>query len=120
MSVWAHLWYLSDDDHATACDRWERVGPHTYEERRDRACTCDAGPIAYRASHLNPEVDHGHGGMVDVSYIPDHVYGRRMPYLRVWVEDADGTKPGTVVIIGHDDAVALRDAMSAWIDGEAS
>lgn len=111
MSIWCPMWDVSDDEHDVSCARMVKVGRDAYEIRRDVDCTCGAGPIAYQASHLNPEVEHGHAGSVCVSYIPDHVYGRRMPFLRVSVNDKD-------VIITHEQAVEMRDALSRWIGGD--
>lgn len=112
MSIWCPMWDVSDDEHDVSCARMIKIGRDAYEIRRDVDCTCGAGPIAYQASHLNPEVDHRRAGTVYVSYIPDHVYGRRMPYLRVIVNQS-------AVVIEHKDALALREALARWIDGEA-
>lgn len=141
MSIYASAWGTDAEDHADDCGRWVPVerghepehvslaywadGTVSYADD-SRPCTCQAGPIVYRASHILPsDTDERHGS-VDFAEIPgwingrgrppvdpDETWDRIWPWLRLWV-DTGGD--GAVVLLDRRQVEQMHIYLGQWLD----
>lgn len=133
MSIWATIWDTDADDHHHTCDRWVecRCGDEHDHHRvmigdnqrwyydEDQPCTCFAGPIRYRGSHVVPSDDDPREGCVHVAEIPSHITadyrhdgpddGAPLPWLRFGCDET--TKLLTRTQVGE-----LLPVLQSWYE----
>jgi hypothetical protein len=149
MSIYATAVDFDADDHDD-CARWVPIA--TGDESRygrvsvgdsgrfgydpDRPCTCNTGPVEYKASHILPSDDDPRAGSFSLCEIPGFISHddrvlcgpddlcqellccrRVWPWLRLWVTDdaPPGTRDGAVVLLDRDQALRVYYYLGAWL-----
>jgi len=107
MSIYA-TWLVFEeggDEHA----RLEKTIERTVESFDSRA------PFRYRGSHLLPNASDERFGHFSVSAIPDHIQqGDANPPFD-WLRINVATDNVAVVVIDREQAIKLRDMLTAWL-----
>lgn len=140
MSIYVSACIIADDEHAEGCARWvpEPAGsspPFRYDP--SRRCTCNAGPLAYVASHILPDGNTPRGGSLDFGEIPGFIEragralcceercerpeccDRAWPWLRVWVTDGhteSAVREGAAVLVNRDHVVRIHAYLGSWLE----
>jgi hypothetical protein len=152
MSIYA-TWLAIDDDHDFTCPRWVRCkcgnpdAPHegvgepmawgdgkkhwTYD--KTRKCTCNAEPLVYAGSHVNPSNDDPRGGYLLACAIPNFLHpdadpigedtSKPVEFLRLSLgEDPStyhGMEPGhATVVLNRKHVKALAKTLNQWLKSE--
>lgn len=141
MGIYSSWWFHSSDDHDLLCAKWSRhlvpgskvslhAGEDTFFLDDSVPCSCNAGPLIYQGSHINPGPEDRRGGSVDVAAIPNHCHpsvrasgeaGPPVEFLRLGVREDpttyQGGYPGDATVVLDRDAVRqLRDVLDLWLN----
>lgn len=122
MSIYGTGWSCDADAHADDCLRWVSCtcptpqhygmtltdGRRHYRYDADMPCSCGAGPIVYRGSHILPTADSLRGGLLAFDEIndPDNDDSGPLPFLRVTIR-AEGEPGCQDVVLTADQAESL-------------
>lgn len=137
MSIWCTILDFSADDHAEDCARWIPCAPGDpvpsgrarygdkgmwrYDDGVD--CSCSAGPLGYRKSHVIPAPSDQRAGLFDLASIaahigPDHEYrdedGTHQPYLRVGLRGS--AEEPDVVVLDREQVQELHQVTGWWLE----
>lgn len=121
--MWCTILAFAADDHEESCARWvlcplaeaqaaarAMFGDDvSYRYDGTRRCTCAAGPLAYRQSHVVPSLDDPRAGSFDLAAVAPHIGqrgdydaardedGTHLPYLRIGLRGSPD-EPDVVVL----------------------
>lgn len=150
MSIFASALTIDAEYHANDCTRWVETRRGEEPEGvtvayatggkvawldETRPCSCAAGPIVYRGSHILPADTDLRGGSVDLAQIPGWIYRegqppidetgeRHWPWLRLWVASGEGTdelKPGhAAVVLDRAHVQEIHTYLGEWLEQTAT
>jgi hypothetical protein len=146
VSIYASSLGFDAAEHADSCAKWKKTEAALGDgadmelfETGDRfwldadtACTCAAGPILYRGSHILPSAEDARGGCLDLAEIPGHITrdGRDdgptdddtpWPYLRASMGGLiDGVPTYLDCVLDRALVAELSEYLVVWLDRTAT